>query len=119
MHRDMHGKEAEISLSTSDNDGTPKPATARRSPPPKANPTRISSPSFKMKFAHGAVAEIFDKLRSLPESSQKRTLLGEAHACQRSIDHWEVEAPTTEEHKATMKRILTLHAATDALRGST
>jgi hypothetical protein len=69
-----------------------------------------------MKFAHDALAEIFGALRSLPESNQKRTLLGDAHSCQRSIDHWQLEAPTAEEHKATMKRILTLHAATDALR---
>ena len=65
--------------------------------------------SKRLKFARDAVEVAIGLLETLPESTDKAQLLGEARACFESVESWDQNAPTTEEHEATMRTILKLH----------
>ncbi len=69
----------------------------------------MSTPSRRVRFAQEAVQSATEVLGRLPESDDKQRLRGEAYACERTIEGWKHQAPTPEQHEATMKRILRLH----------
>jgi hypothetical protein len=65
--------------------------------------------SKQLKFARDAVEVAIGLLETLPESAVREQLLGEARACFESVDGWSQNAPSAEEHEATMRAILKLH----------
>jgi len=65
--------------------------------------------SNRLKFARDAVQVAIGLLETLPESALREQLLGEARACCESVEGWDQNAPTAEEHEVTMRTILKLH----------
>jgi hypothetical protein len=65
--------------------------------------------SKRLKFARDAVEVAIGLLETLPGSELRDQLLGEARACHASVEGWSDNAPTPEQHEATMKAILKLH----------
>jgi hypothetical protein len=65
--------------------------------------------SKRLKFARDAVEVAIGLLETLPESAHRERLLGEARACHESVEGWSQNAPSAEQHEATMRAILKLH----------
>jgi len=71
--------------------------------------------SKRLKFARDAVEVAIGLLETLPESTLRERLLGEARACCESVEGWDQNAPSAEEHEATMRTILKLHVEASRL----
>jgi len=67
------------------------------------------SASKQLRFARDAVEVAIGLLETLPVSTDREQLLGEARACSESVEGWSRNAPTNEQHEATMRAILKLH----------
>jgi hypothetical protein len=72
---------------------------------------KTMSVSRRLRFAREAIEAVVGVLTSLPDCAEKQQLVDEARACERTIDGWSHQAPTSEQHEATMKRVLKLHIA--------
>jgi hypothetical protein len=71
--------------------------------------------SRRLKFARDAVEVAIGLLETLPGSDDRDQLLAEARACHESVEGWSLNAPTPEQHEATMKAILKLHVEASRL----
>ncbi len=70
----------------------------------------------RISLALGSLRTLVDALDTLPESKERAAVLAGVHKCRETVERWQEQPPTIEEHEEVVDRLLKLHVAATWLR---